>query len=213
VQPAFCKGNAAQPLSASSPGGRQVTPDVLAKAAASSTPEGFKWGADMKNLGISVALGLAVWFCPTPSGITPQAWHLLAIFVSTIVGIITQPLPLGAVAMLGLGAAMVTKTLTFAQAFSAFASEIPYDLLTLVNSFISIKFRTRGDSCCCRQHGVRQHDFSCDKTLSVHDMQRALTSCDLEDASIPLDMSDLSSAGVRTLEVPEGQSIELRWGS
>ena len=54
-----------------------------------------------------------------------QAWHLLAVFLGTIVGIITQPLPLGAVAMLGLGAAMLTKTLTFAAAFSAFASEIP----------------------------------------------------------------------------------------
>lgn len=126
VQPAFCKGNAAQRRSASSPAGSEASPSVVAKAAASSPPEEFKWGADMKNLGISVALGVAVWFCPAPTGVTPQAWHLLAIFVSTIVGIITQPLPLGAVAMLGLGAAMVTKTLTFAQAFSAFASEIPY---------------------------------------------------------------------------------------
>ena len=40
-------------------------------------------------------------------------------------GIITTPLPLGAVAMLGLGGAMLTKTLTFAEAFSAFATEIP----------------------------------------------------------------------------------------
>ena len=54
-----------------------------------------------------------------------QAWHLLAIFVGTIVGIVTQPLPLGAVAMIGLGAAQLTKVLTFSQAFSAFASEIP----------------------------------------------------------------------------------------
>ena len=54
-----------------------------------------------------------------------QAWHLLAIFVATIVGIVTQPLPLGAVAMLGLGAAQLTKVLTFSQAFSAFSSEIP----------------------------------------------------------------------------------------
>jgi di/tricarboxylate transporter len=54
-----------------------------------------------------------------------QAWHLLAIFLGTIVGIITQPLPLGAVAMLGLGASMMTKVLTFPAAFSAFASEIP----------------------------------------------------------------------------------------
>ncbi len=79
----------------------------------------------MKNLGISVAVAVVVWFLPPPTGVTAQAWHLLAIFLGTIVGIITQPLPLGAVAMLGLGATMLTKTLTFAAAFSAFASEIP----------------------------------------------------------------------------------------
>lgn len=51
--------------------------------------------------------------------------NLLAIFAGTIVGIITTPLPLGAVAILGLGVSMLTKTLTFAEAFSAFANEIP----------------------------------------------------------------------------------------
>ncbi|KAK9908923.1 hypothetical protein WJX75_004723 [Coccomyxa subellipsoidea] len=80
----------------------------------------------MKNLGICVAVAVAVWFCPPPTGVTTQAWHLLAIFLGTIVGIITQPLPLGAVAMLGLGATMLTKVLTFSAAFSAFASEIPW---------------------------------------------------------------------------------------
>ena len=79
----------------------------------------------MKNLGIAVGIATVLWFIPPPSGVTVQAWHLLAVFIGTIVGIITKPLPLGAVAMLGLGASMLTKTLTFAQAFSAFASEIP----------------------------------------------------------------------------------------
>jgi len=55
-----------------------------------------------------------------------NAWQLLAIFLSTIVGIITQPLPLGAVALLGLGAAVLTRTLTFAAAFSAFGDPIPW---------------------------------------------------------------------------------------
>jgi di/tricarboxylate transporter len=72
-----------------------------------------------------VGLATAVWFAPVPAGVTTSAWHLLAIFLGTIAGIITQPLPLGAVAMLGLGATMMTKTLTFAAAFSAFANEIP----------------------------------------------------------------------------------------
>ncbi|GAB4823509.1 hypothetical protein N2152v2_010555 [Parachlorella kessleri] len=102
-------------------------------AQASATPaapapesQGIKWGADLKKLATCVGLAAVVWFIPPPAGVTTSAWHLLAIFLGTIAGIITQPLPLGAVAMLGLGATMVTKTLTFAAAFSAFASEIPW---------------------------------------------------------------------------------------
>ena len=97
----------------------------VVSATASAPPAEFKWGADMKNLGISVGLAVVIWFIPPPSGVTLPAWHLLAIFLGTIVGIITKPLPLGAVAMMGLGATMLTKTLTFAAAFSAFSSEIP----------------------------------------------------------------------------------------
>ena len=97
----------------------------IVSAAASTPPADFSWGADMKNLGISVGLAAAIWIIPPPAGVTLPAWHLLAIFLGTIVGIITKPLPLGAVAMMGLGATMLTKTLTFAAAFSAFSSEIP----------------------------------------------------------------------------------------
>ena len=105
-------------VAASAAGSLSSTP-----AAPSEPP--FKWGADMKNLGISVGIATVMWFVPPPAGVALQAWHLLAIFLGTIVGIITQPLPLGAVAMLGLGATMLTKVLTFPAAFSAFASEIP----------------------------------------------------------------------------------------
>eukprot|EP00877_Chromochloris_zofingiensis_P014317 jgi/Chrzof1/9139/Cz03g37110.t1 len=86
----------------------------------------FKWGANMKNLAICIGLGAAIAIAPAPTGVSPKAWNLLAIFVGTIVGIITTPLPLGAVAILGLGVSMLTKTLTFAEAFSAFATEIPW---------------------------------------------------------------------------------------
>jgi len=87
---------------------------------------GIKWGADLKKLGTCVAIAAAMWFAPAPAGVSAQAWHLLAIFLGTIAGIITQPLPLGAVAMLGLGASMMTGVLPFSAAFSAFASEIPW---------------------------------------------------------------------------------------
>ncbi|CAN0891875.1 Dicarboxylate transporter 1, chloroplastic, partial [Linum grandiflorum] len=83
-------------------------------------------GAAMKPLLVSIATGVAIWYVPVPAGVTKQAWQLLAIFLATIVGIITQPLPLGAVALMGLGASVLTKTLPFAAAFSAFGDPIPW---------------------------------------------------------------------------------------
>ncbi|KAL9234773.1 hypothetical protein vseg_009602 [Gypsophila vaccaria] len=111
-------------------------PLLLTKAKASTTtppppqqppPAAAAWqGAKVTPLLISLLTGLSLWFIPTPSGVPTNAWHLLAIFLSTIVGIITQPLPLGAVALLGLGATVLTKTLSFSAAFSAFGDPIPW---------------------------------------------------------------------------------------
>ena len=107
---------------------------VVCHSAASSTSivprkdPGIQWGADLKTLAICVGAGVAIWFCPSPEGVSKEAWHLLSIFVGTIMGIVTTPLPLGAVAIIGLGVATLTKTLTFPAAFSALSSEIPYRL-------------------------------------------------------------------------------------
>lgn len=76
----------------------------------------------LKSFSIIVAIGAVIWFSPVPEGLKPQAWHLLAIFVATIVGVIMQPLPMGAMALIGITVAALTKTLTIAQALSAFAN-------------------------------------------------------------------------------------------
>lgn len=105
---------------------------AAAAAASSSSPAPVApapqpWqGAAIKPLIASIATGIILWFVPVPSGVSRNAWQLLAIFLATIVGIITQPLPLGAVALLGLGASVLTKTLTFSAAFSAFGDPIPW---------------------------------------------------------------------------------------
>ncbi|XP_006664065.2 dicarboxylate transporter 1, chloroplastic [Oryza brachyantha] len=83
-------------------------------------------GAAIKPLLATIATGVLIWVVPPPAGVARNAWQLLSIFLATIVGIITQPLPLGAVALLGLGAAVLTRTLTFAAAFSAFGDPIPW---------------------------------------------------------------------------------------
>jgi hypothetical protein len=44
----------------------------------------------LKPLGYSVLAGMIIWCIPAPAGVTAQAWHLLAVFVGTIVGIITN---------------------------------------------------------------------------------------------------------------------------
>jgi hypothetical protein len=69
---------------------------------------------------ITLAVGLAIWFIPPPEGVDIKAWHLLAIFVATIVGIIVKPLPMGAVALIGIMATALTGTLSIGDALSGF---------------------------------------------------------------------------------------------
>ncbi len=61
--------------------------------------------------------------------------HLLAIFLATIVGIILKPLPMGAVAMVGIAATAMTKTLTIQQALSGFGNRVIW--LIVLAFFIS----------------------------------------------------------------------------
>ena len=61
-------------------------------AVQSAAPTEWK-GAKLKPLGFSVLAGLIIWCIPAPEGVSAQAWHLLAVFVGTIVGIITNVRP------------------------------------------------------------------------------------------------------------------------
>ncbi|MCU4480729.1 anion permease [Acinetobacter ursingii] len=58
---------------------------------------------------ISCALTLIIWFIiPVPQGVTPEAWHLLAMFVGVIAAIIGKALPIGAIAMIAITLVAVT---------------------------------------------------------------------------------------------------------
>lgn len=69
-----------------------------------------------------VCVGLLIWVLPRPDVVDPRAWRLLAIFVATVAGIIAKPLPMGAMAVVGIAAALATRTLTISEALSGFAS-------------------------------------------------------------------------------------------
>ncbi len=58
---------------------------------------------------IAVFIGLIIWFVvPVPQGVEPNAWHLLAIFVATIVAIIGKALPIGALAVISIAIVAAT---------------------------------------------------------------------------------------------------------
>ncbi|MBI3049215.1 MAG: DASS family sodium-coupled anion symporter [Acidobacteria bacterium] len=73
-------------------------------------------------LWLAACIGVAIWLLPRPDAVDPRAWRLLAIFVATIVGIIAKPLPIGAVAFVGIAATLATGTLTLAEALSGFTN-------------------------------------------------------------------------------------------
>lgn len=52
---------------------------------------------------LPLVIGALIWYCTgfRPDGISVAAWHMLAIFVATIIGCITQPLPIAGVALVG----------------------------------------------------------------------------------------------------------------
>ena len=70
----------------------------------------------------TVAVGLVLWFLPVPAGLKPQAMHMFAIFVATIVGFILHPLPIGAIALISVGLTGFLKVVKPAEALSGFGN-------------------------------------------------------------------------------------------
>ena len=100
-------------------------------------------GAKLLPLILSLSVGLILRFAvPLPEGLTPQGWQLLSIFLSTIAGLVLSPLPVGAWAFMGLTASIVTKTLSFSAAFSAFTSEVIW--LIVISFFFARGFVKTG---------------------------------------------------------------------
>lgn len=83
------------------------------------TPKNFL----VKSL-ICLAIGVILWFIPAPQGVTPQAWHLLAIFIATIAGFILQPLPIGAIAIIACTALVLFNVLKAGEALAGFSNTV-----------------------------------------------------------------------------------------
>lgn len=89
-----------------------------------------------------VLVGLAIWFSPKPQEVSDQGWHLLAIFIATIIGIVLKPLPIGAIAIISMSVATLTRTLSLEQALAGFHSPVAW--LVVFAFFISRGFIKTG---------------------------------------------------------------------
>lgn len=75
-----------------------------------------------KKLAGVILFGAVIWFLPHPDAITPIAWHLFAVFAATIAGFILQPLPIGAVAFIGVSVAALLGVVSVKVAISGYGN-------------------------------------------------------------------------------------------
>ncbi len=84
--------------------------------------EGASPGGPWRARGATLALLAGLWLAPVPEGLTRPAWHLFALFVSAIAAVVLGALPILTSSVLALAAAVLSGTLSPAQAYSGFAN-------------------------------------------------------------------------------------------
>lgn len=91
-----------------------------------------------------VAVGLILWLLAPirPVGVDLAAWRMLAIFVATIIGCVTKPLPIGAVAIVGFAITVMTGEVKIDDAVAGFGNSSIW--LIVMAFFISRGFIKTG---------------------------------------------------------------------
>lgn len=90
----------------------------------------------MRDWLIVVGLFVVIWFIPTPDGLKWQAWHLFAVFIAVIAGFILQPVPMGAIAMVGMSVVTLTKVLSAGTVLAGFGNST---LWLIISAFFFAK--------------------------------------------------------------------------
>ncbi|NQU35846.1 MAG: DASS family sodium-coupled anion symporter [Bacteroidetes bacterium] len=80
--------------------------------------------------------GIILWFLPHPTEISPEAWHLFAIFFTTILSIVIGAFNILVASVFGMVIAVTTGTIDPGHAFSGFSNDI---VLLIVVAFLIAK--------------------------------------------------------------------------
>jgi DASS family divalent anion:Na+ symporter len=84
---------------------------------------------------VPVGIGIVLWFAPVPAGLDTKAWHMFAVFVATIAGIMTAPLPIAAVAIIGATVGVFVGVVSFADVTKSTGTDLVW--LGMLAFFIS----------------------------------------------------------------------------
>jgi len=87
-------------------------------------------------------VGSCLYFFVQPQGLSSQGWHLFVIFACTIVAIILKPFPMGALAIVAVCVALVSKTISLATVLNGFANDLIW--LILMACFLARAFIKTG---------------------------------------------------------------------
>src|SRR5579862_1452105 len=96
----------------------------------------YDWKRVLRGMALLVAIYLfVVYAIPRPASVKPEGWRLLGIFLATVVGLITQPLPGGALVLVGVTMSALVGSLTIEQALMGWADKSVW--LVMAAIFIS----------------------------------------------------------------------------
>ncbi len=76
------------------------------------------------RLASCLLVGVGLWFSPHPEGITPQGWHVLAVFSAVIASFLLRPMPMGPATIVGLVILAATGTLPLKTALAGYAAPV-----------------------------------------------------------------------------------------
>jgi DASS family divalent anion:Na+ symporter len=85
---------------------------------------------------ITLVLGIIIWHLPIPWDITPDAWHLFAIFITAIIAVLLEALSIFTASIIALVAVVLLRVLPPEKAFSGFSESF---ILLILAAFLVAK--------------------------------------------------------------------------
>ncbi|KAA3631723.1 MAG: oxidoreductase, partial [Bacteroidetes bacterium] len=85
---------------------------------------------------ITLIIGIIIWYLPIPWDITPDAWHLFAIFITAIIGVLLEAFSIFTASVIAFVAVVMLQVLPAEKAFSGFSESF---ILLILAAFLVAK--------------------------------------------------------------------------